>query len=168
VDTPDAQLRTPLHHASSKNDVECVLLLLKHEADVHAQTIGGRTPLHYAAASGSVETAELLLEHDAKANAPDKRNLSPLLLAYSKGMVQCAELLLRHLNLDQLDFSGKDRNGRTLCHFLSFNGHMEPLKVGFPFAVDQICVFSGWCVIDSHLALALFLPVFLCHTSIPS
>ena len=74
---------TALHLAAGSNHVECVRLLLQHNALVDPLK-GSRdreTPLHLAAQYGFVESARLLLEYGADPNAKNGLGAMPLHLA---------------------------------------------------------------------------------------
>jgi ankyrin repeat protein len=92
VHARDIDGETPLHAAFLW--VECVRLLLKHEASVDAQDDDERTPLHLACACGSVEYAAVLLEAGANVRAVDWLGLTPLHKACSYAHVGTARLLL--------------------------------------------------------------------------
>ncbi|MCA8991810.1 MAG: ankyrin repeat domain-containing protein [Planctomycetaceae bacterium] len=83
---------TALHGVASCNDIESVLLLLKHGANPNARTkpgmktyglwrdarVRGETPLHRAAAWGSAEVIQALLDAGADRTVRDANKDTPL------------------------------------------------------------------------------------------
>ena len=64
--------QTPLHIASRLGNVDNVVLLLQHGANVDATTKDKYTPLHIAAKEGHDEVAQVLLENEASHNVTTK------------------------------------------------------------------------------------------------
>lgn len=58
----DQSIDTPLHVAARAGRKDIIVRLLRHKADVHAQTKDGSTPLHYAAAFGQSHVIEGLVK----------------------------------------------------------------------------------------------------------
>jgi hypothetical protein len=83
----------PLQIAVIKGDGAMVELLLKHSADVTAQSSGGMTALHYAA-SRETRLVRLLLAHKAPINTPNSYRLTPLLLSVHQSNGENLRLLL--------------------------------------------------------------------------
>lgn len=87
--------QTPLHIASRLGNVDIVMLLLQHGADLDAITKDMYTPLHIAAKEGQDEVAAVLLEHGANNTAATKRGFTPLHLAAKYGNIKVAKLLIQ-------------------------------------------------------------------------
>jgi ankyrin repeat protein len=67
VNAKNAHGWTPLHVAAAGGDPAVVALLLKHGANVHAQSYIGTTPLDNATTRGGRQAViDLLLAHGAK------------------------------------------------------------------------------------------------------
>jgi hypothetical protein len=66
VNALDVFGRTPLYHASRRNDVDMMELLISHGANVDSVACDGSTPLHAAAEYGALEAVQKLLERGAK------------------------------------------------------------------------------------------------------
>lgn len=70
-----------------------MLTLLQHGADVNAKNASGRTPLLFAAGHGRTEAAKVLIEHGADVNETDIKGSFPLLIAACRGYSLFAALL---------------------------------------------------------------------------
>ncbi|XP_050292816.1 ankyrin-3-like isoform X2 [Anthonomus grandis grandis] len=100
-DSRDRSGLTPLMKAVRQpNNMEAVLLLLKHGADVNAmadQRHDYRTVLHYAVLSGNIDIINLIIKQGAKLNYDEAFELgkpSPLDLAILKGDPSIVQLLI--------------------------------------------------------------------------
>jgi len=60
---------TPLHYAAARDDVEMVIMLLNHGADVDIRNSHKETPLHKAAILANTATAKVLIDNNADVNA---------------------------------------------------------------------------------------------------
>src|SRR5689334_19932880 len=61
----DEYRNTALHVAARKGYLECLVLLLKHGANVNKKRKDGKTPLHLAALNGLLKCCEYLINHGA-------------------------------------------------------------------------------------------------------
>lgn len=59
---------TPLHFAAMHNDYALIELLVRHNANTHAQNFAGYTPLHFAAQNGNEASATALFLSGADLN----------------------------------------------------------------------------------------------------
>jgi ankyrin repeat protein len=101
-----------LYTAAAWGRVECMKILLEHDADPNHTTKKGNTPLHYAK---TVKTAQLLLDHDALVNVKNKKGRTPLYKALfcNKGQgLEIAQLLLEH----GAHINCIDKKKKTLLH----------------------------------------------------
>ncbi|CAG9770243.1 unnamed protein product [Ceutorhynchus assimilis] len=101
-DSKDRSGLNPLMKAvKQRNNMEVIVLLLKHGADVNAitdQRHDYRTVLHYAVVSGNINIIDLMIKQGAKPNYDkdfDLKKPSPLDLAILKGDPNIVELLIR-------------------------------------------------------------------------
>lgn len=96
INCRDNNLVTPLHRACRNNHIECVRLLIEHNADINARTLTHLTPLHVCAQMGSLDCARLLIDHVNNIDATDSIGATALHYAvYSKNL-PLIELLLEH------------------------------------------------------------------------
>ena len=74
--------RSALHYAALDGDVDRVIELIAHGADVNlVDTAGGHTALHFAAQGQHSETAQALLSAGAEVDARDRFGKTPLSVA---------------------------------------------------------------------------------------
>lgn len=95
VNATDSQSRTSLHAAAYTDHVECLQLLLGHNAQVNAIDMLGKTPLMMAAENGQTNAVEVLVS-SAKADLTlqDAHRNTALHLACSKGHETSVLLIL--------------------------------------------------------------------------
>lgn len=86
---------TPLHYASSKDDVSAVRLLLDHAADINALSRKEETPLMQACNRGRVEAATLLLARGADPTIRDIEGRQALAYAAGWGHIEAVRVLLK-------------------------------------------------------------------------
>lgn len=83
IDGRDQEGRSPLHLASSFNNIHLAEILLEHKASTNATDFQDRTPLHYACFHGNTAMVQLLLQKKAKVDMSTDQQLTPLHLAAS-------------------------------------------------------------------------------------
>lgn len=95
---------TPLIHSIVRNRLDCVRLLISHDAKINPETDGDHIPLNLACQHESTEVVALLLERNAKLLA-DAEGLFPQhLVARSSKTADLLLLLKQHgADLDQRD-----------------------------------------------------------------
>jgi ankyrin repeat protein len=82
IDTKDGLGETALHHSTSENNMECIILLLDSGANINTQInstnekLDGYTPLHYASYYGDIDTVKLLLDRSADKTLTTKLGLT--------------------------------------------------------------------------------------------
>uniref|UniRef100_A0A8C5STF7 Uncharacterized protein n=1 Tax=Laticauda laticaudata TaxID=8630 RepID=A0A8C5STF7_LATLA len=122
VNSTDAKARTPLHAAAFTDHVECLQLLLSHNAQVNSVDSSGKTPLMMAAENGQTNTVEVLVS-SAKADLTlqDKRKNTALHLACSKGHEASALLILEKIT-DRNLINATNTALQTPLHVAARNG----------------------------------------------
>jgi CDK inhibitor PHO81 len=95
---------TPLIHSIVRNRIDCVKLLISHNAQINPESEGDHIPLNLACQHESSELVALLLERQARL-LPDAEGLFPQhLVARSSKTADLLLLLKQHgANLDQRD-----------------------------------------------------------------
>ena len=104
-----------------------VKLLLKHGADINAQTKTGESILHVTAHSQStqINLLEFLLGNGADPNISNRRGLTPLMIAARNGnSIYIATLLRAGANIE-----AKDRRGRTAIHHAALAGMADAIEI---------------------------------------
>ena len=104
IDFKDHDNFTPLIHSIVRNRIDCVRLLLSHNAKIDPESDGDHIPLNLACQHESTEVIGLLLRRNAKL-LPDAEGLFPQhLVARSSNTADLLLLLKRHgADLDQRD-----------------------------------------------------------------
>jgi len=120
VNARDNHLRSSLHLAEYRGELELAQMLVEHKADVNSQNNNGMTPLHILSGSDNDESdvlnhALLLLKHGAEVDRRDNDNDTPLLLAMWRDQFKLARTLLEH----GADVNAENNNGKTPLHILS-------------------------------------------------
>ncbi|XP_072288399.1 serine/threonine-protein phosphatase 6 regulatory ankyrin repeat subunit A-like, partial [Eucyclogobius newberryi] len=122
VNTKDGKDRTPLHAAAFTDHVECLQLLLSHNAQVNCVDAAGKTPLMMAAENGQTNAVELLVS-SAKADLTlqDAAKNTALHLACSKGHETSALLILEKIT-DRNLINATNSALQTPLHVAARNG----------------------------------------------
>ncbi|KAB0405432.1 hypothetical protein E2I00_018083 [Balaenoptera physalus] len=136
--TPLHCAMTPLHAAAFADHVECLQLLLRHNAQVNATDNSGKTALMMAAENGQASAVDILVNSaQADLTVKDKDLNTPLHLASSKGHEKCALLILDKIQDESL-INAKNNALQTPLHVAARNG----LKV----VVEELLA-KGACVL---------------------
>jgi len=120
IDQKDYHECTALHLACESAHVECVKLLIEHQANIHAKNMKFQVPIHMAAKAPSVECIDFLIKAGADVNARDIDDRTPLHSAISvKTLNVChaVDALLRH----QAKINVQDHFGFTPLHIAAIN-----------------------------------------------
>uniref|UniRef100_A0A671LG06 Serine/threonine-protein phosphatase 6 regulatory ankyrin repeat subunit A-like n=1 Tax=Sinocyclocheilus anshuiensis TaxID=1608454 RepID=A0A671LG06_9TELE len=122
VNSTDSKNRTPLHAAAFTDHVECLQLLLSHNAQVNCVDAGGKTPLMMAAENGQTNAVEVLVS-SAKADLTlqDANKNTALHLACSKGHETSALLILEKIT-DRNLINSTNAALQTPLHIAARNG----------------------------------------------
>ena len=123
---------TPLHLTSRAGHIDLAQLLIKHGADVAAQSKDKTTPLHRASEEGHVDLAQLLIDHGADAAAQSKGGMTPLHLASERGHTDLARLLLKR----GADAAAQSKSGTTPMHRASERGHVDLARLLIEYGAD--------------------------------
>ncbi|KAI2500923.1 serine/threonine kinase [Fragilaria crotonensis] len=117
---------TALMKACHLGDVDIVLELLKHSADVTVRDDDGKTALFIASQFGRNKVvAELLKHNDVDVNVQHYDGTTALYVASKKGHVQVVRELLQHNNVD---VNVQHNDGTTALYVASQNGHLEDVR----------------------------------------
>ena len=116
---------TPLHAAVVKRDVDIVVLLLEHGADMAAWNQANSSPLDEAARRGRVDMIRLLLHHHADVHSQDDLGRTPLFVVSQEGELEAARALLQH----GAAVDPRDKNGWTPLILASECGHLDVLDL---------------------------------------
>ena len=115
----DGEGITALHYAICVQDVEVVLVLLEHGADVSAKSNDGTTPLHLATMAGHEEMVRALLQHGAGIDTKSDLAETPLHIAS-----RLADDRVLNLLLDKgADVNAQTVNGDAALHFAVSSCH---------------------------------------------
>jgi len=111
---PDVQgnlLKTPLHGAADRGDLEILHRLIEYNADLNAADVDGYTPLYQASISmfpRSIDAVRLFLEHGVDVNVRTNQGATALHGASAKGALEMVRMVLEHgANVQVKDDQGK-------------------------------------------------------------
>jgi ankyrin repeat domain-containing protein 17 len=119
---------TPLMEACANGHKQIVQLLLKHNANINAQSARGNTPLHYAIQHNYTEIVEILIKHggsNLKLELANDNGHTPLMEAASNGHVECSRLLIdagADVNTHSSEFK------ETALTLASYKGQVDMVK----------------------------------------
>ena len=85
-----ARKQTALIWAQGEKHTELARALVKHGADIHAETTLRSRPLIFAAREGDAEVTEMLLDAEADVNEMDNNKLSALHVTTLRGHAKVA------------------------------------------------------------------------------
>lgn len=85
---------TALHLAANEGYAEVVQILIKHGANIEAETRMNRRALHIACLRGNLEVVKILINADAKKDCKDKDFYTPLHFAAVNGSNKIIKVLL--------------------------------------------------------------------------
>ncbi|XP_068747164.1 transient receptor potential cation channel subfamily A member 1-like [Montipora capricornis] len=119
LNTVDGSGFSPLHHASSRNDIEMISTLLDCEASINCQGEHLLTPLHVAVRYNSFEAVKTLMEYDADPSIKNSDGATPLHYAARRGCVDTLKLLIRNASSS---VNCRDHSGMTPFHFACVSG----------------------------------------------
>ena len=120
VNAQDRALRSPLHLAVYKGELEVAQMLVEHKADVNSLNKDGKTPLHILSEHRTNNEddvpnhARLLFQRGAAVKRYDHNYGAPLHLAAPQAWFKVARILLEH----GADASAEDNNGMTALQLL--------------------------------------------------
>jgi len=88
----------PLHNAATNGCTNVCEFLLKHGADMDAQTAKGDTPLHLAAANRHFDVVSLLLSFHANHSIKNNTGVTAEQIATAKNYTAIVDLIQQHSN----------------------------------------------------------------------
>lgn len=94
VDIKNFYSETPLMLAAMRGNIECLSILLAHQASVDGTDISNWTALMHAANHGQLNSIKLLLENGASIDSQNKDGQTALTLAQKNNHDDCAQYLL--------------------------------------------------------------------------
>lgn len=108
IDQGNREGKTPLILAAARGHERATLILLQHDANVHALSDVHATALHTACVSGSIEIVHLLILFGSDVEARTFNGYTPLHLSAIGGR---AEIMMKLL-LSGADYDGREQNGK--------------------------------------------------------
>ena len=112
---------TPLHAAVIKGNVDIVVLLLEHGADMGTWDSNDSNPLYVAARRGRLDVMRSFFHHHADVNSRNFLERTPLFVASQEGELEVARTLLQH----GAAVDSRDKNGDTSLMLASQFGHLD-------------------------------------------
>ena len=101
--------RNALMIAVTRENFECLKVLLEYRLSLNKQDNDGETALMVAAQYGNVKSLQLLLEHDAYINIQNINGLTALMHAADRRCYDCVKFLIdSNVNLDITDNCDND------------------------------------------------------------
>ncbi|CAH1794074.1 unnamed protein product [Owenia fusiformis] len=116
---------TPLHHIILKGDMDLMVLLLQHGANVNCSNAAGETPLHFACRRGNPVMIKTLIEHGADMDALDLSGKNLMHFIAQGGSVLAFAYMHEVYNFP---LDGADLNQQTPLHIVCFHGNMEAFR----------------------------------------
>lgn len=136
VDRPDKSLRTPLHYAASRADLQTCRILLTAGADPNTSSEDSETPYYHALTSmdGVPELSALFIEFGADPrllvdiNRLDEFDRTALHYAAFYAHLPLQDLLITTLLEAGSQLEARDCNGFTLLHAAAGQDQARPLR----------------------------------------
>lgn len=111
-------------------DLALVQMLIRHGANVDAQTLMKNTPLHYSCWDRKYDVVSALLNAGADINKCNVDGYQPILAAVFHGQAQICKLLIE----SGADLTARDINGIPLLSMASEKNHLEVVETIISFA----------------------------------
>ncbi|XP_078036534.1 no mechanoreceptor potential C isoform X8 [Augochlora pura] len=111
-----------LHLAARRRDIDMVRILVDYGATVDMQNGDGQTALHIASAEGDETLVKYFYGVRASASITDHQDRTPMHLAAEYGHASIIELLADKFKASIFE---RTKDGSTLMHIASLNGHSE-------------------------------------------
>ena len=159
---------TPLHLAALEGHVEVVRFLLTENAVVDLLDKKGRTALHRSVQGQHSDIVDILLSWKANPIQPDYRRETAMHAGAKEGNIEVFQLLLTAIksappvmgskSLENAAIAGptlkdleelRDKNGRTLLHVASMEGHIDIAKILLMELINtELTDKCGWTALD--------------------
>ena len=123
-----------LHLAARKKDHNLVKTLIEAGGQVDTQNNEGQTVLHLSCILGDEDTVRVLFMARASPSITDLEDRVPIHLAAERGYSSIVEFLADKFKASIYD---RTRDGSTLMHIASINGHPKTAMILFERGVSQ-------------------------------
>lgn len=159
---------SPLHLAAFEGHVEVVRFLLQENATIDLLDKKGRAALHRSVQGQYSDITGLLLSRNADPTQPDNRGETALHVGAKQGNIEVFQLLATAIKSASPGVESKssenapvarvirkdwgelrDKNGRTLLHIASMEGHEDIVKVLIAEPINtELTDKVGWTALD--------------------
>lgn len=117
---------TPAYMAAGNGSLECLVLLIEKEADIHsARDMDGQTPTYVAAQNGHAACLETLLDQGVDAEAARDDGYTPLYVAARRDNHDCVMALLEV----KVDADSVQEDGQTALMAACRSGNTKTVKL---------------------------------------
>ena len=114
INAKDAQLKTPLHYSTEKNNYEILNILINYEGiDVNPIDKDGNTPIHYAIFNNHSRAIKKLIQYHAKLNIRNKNKRTALELGLNSINNNIRNIFTKKTFMEQIFFEQTIKKGET-------------------------------------------------------
>ena len=114
INAKDAQLKTPLHYSTEKNNYETLNILINYEGiDVNLIDKEGNTPIHYAIFNNHSRSIKKLIQYHAKLNIRNKNRRTALELGLNSINNNIRNIFTKKTFMEQIFFEQTIKKGET-------------------------------------------------------
>lgn len=155
---------TALYLACRENAIECVTLLLQHNADPNICSKTLRSPLHVSILHQNIDIVEMLMQHTSNTDAVDSKGYTMAHEACAMNETVVLNMLKKKQCLKEM-LKIKDHNRRIPLHVAALKGGVETVKYLLSFVEDDEVEFNI-DVLDKEENTALILAVSKGHVNV--